>query len=88
MHPFFILGAIRMVLVPAVVAFFVLFAASKAEGFVKVLGNVLGYIILIIALVALAAMITAPLFGGHPFGLTGMWDMHPGPHWAGGPPPK
>jgi hypothetical protein len=55
-----------------ILAFFILFAASKAEGFVKLLGTVLGYGLLLVAVVAIAACVTRPMFGGKPFGM----DMH------------
>jgi hypothetical protein len=87
MHPFIFMDVVHHVILIAVLAFFVLFAASKADGFVKILGNVLGYLILICAVVWLVGCLTAPMFGGHPFGLD-MWGM--GPHWGymhGAPPP-
>lgn len=83
MFPFVFLDAIHHAIIVAVVAFFVLFAASKADGFVKILGNVLGWLLLIIAFLALVCGLSAPFFGGHPFGMEG-WGMHPGmmgPHW-------
>jgi hypothetical protein len=52
---------IHDIIVLAVVAFFVLFAASKAGGFVKLLGNVLGYLFLIGVALLIAAVVTAPL---------------------------
>ena len=84
MHPFFFMGVICHAIVLAVVAFFVLFAASKADGPVKLLGNVLGYLLLIGAVLCIVGAITAPLFGGHPFGITGPCIVHPGmgPHWG------
>jgi hypothetical protein len=89
MHPFFF-GAIHHVLVVAVVAFFVLFAASKADGFVKILGNVLGYLLLILAVLWIVWAATAPTFGGRVFGAPFMGDMHQGMGWGyhmQGPPP-
>jgi len=83
-------GVLHHVLVMAVVAFFVLFAASKAGGFVKILGNVLGYLLLILAVLSIVCVATAPMFGGHPFGLTVMERMHPGmmgPAWDHPPGP-
>ncbi len=75
MHPFFF-GAIHHVLLVAVFAFFVLFAASKAEGFVKILGNVLGYLLLIAAVLMILCAAIGPMFGGRPLGIMG--GMHPG----------
>ena len=77
MHPY-LFFAIHHALVLSVVAFFILFAASKANGFVKLLGNVLGYLLLVVALLCILCAATAPMFGGHPFGLTMMDHMHPG----------
>jgi hypothetical protein len=86
MHPFFFVGAIHHVLVVAVVAFFVLFAASKAEGFVKILGNVLGYLLLIFAVLLIVCATFAPTFGGHA-GFGGMhWGMGGAYHMQGPPP--
>lgn len=45
-------GAFHVILL-AVVAFFVLFAASRASGFVKILGNVLGYLLLVFSVLVL-----------------------------------
>ncbi len=84
MHPFFFIGAIHHAVLLAVLAFFVLFAASKADGFVKLLGNVLGYLLLICIVLWIVAIIVGPMLGIHPFGMMGFHDMHPGmgPHWT------
>ncbi|MBU6297119.1 MAG: hypothetical protein KGJ79_12760 [Alphaproteobacteria bacterium] len=95
MH-FYWFGAVHHVIVLALMAFFVLFAASKAEGFVKVLGQVLGYLLLIAALLWIVGCATAPMFGGHPFGMTfvertnapmmgPVWTSHPAPSPAATP---
>lgn len=80
-----ILHTVLHATVIAVIAFFILFAASKAEGFVGLLGRLLGYWVLLIAIAALA--------GGIYFGLNGkppgeMWHGHPGwmHHWGPGGP--
>ena len=65
MHPF-LFGVFHHALVVVVVAFFVLFAASKADGFVKLLGNVLGYLLLLLAVLLVVWLFAAPLFGWHP----------------------
>jgi branched-subunit amino acid transport protein AzlD len=86
MHPLFFFGAIHHVLVVAVVAFFVLFAASKAEGFVKSLGKVLGYLLLIFAVLLIVCAAFAPTFDGRTgFGAT-HWGMSWGYHMQGPPP--
>ena len=78
MHPLFLFGMIWHVTALAVLSFFVLFAASKAEGFVKLLGNVVGGWLLVLAALGIIGAATAPFVGGRPFGLPmGGW-MH---HW-------
>jgi hypothetical protein len=85
MYPWFFLGGLHHAIVAALVAFFVLFAAGKADGFVKILGNVLGWLVLIIAVLWLVGAATMPYFGGHPFGLSCLdAPSMMGPHW--GPP--
>ena len=55
----------------AIVGFFVLFAASKAEGLLKLIGNVLGIWLFVLAVLAIAAGL---LWGGHGYGMMG--DHH------------
>jgi hypothetical protein len=78
MFPFFFFGAVHHILIVAVVAFFVLFAAGKSDGFVKILGNVLGYLLLIAAVLMIVCAAFGPMLGGQWHDKTG-W-MHPG--WA------
>lgn len=83
MH-FFAIAALLHTLIVAIIAFFVLFAASKADGFVRLLGNVLGWILLIVAVLGL-------LFGIFHV-VTGKGPMMDGGHWMmpfdhRGPPP-
>ncbi len=86
MHEF-MMGAVLHTIVVAVVAFFVLFAASKADGFVRLLGVVLGWILLLGAAAGLIFGIYCGATGHQP-----PWDGHPGwmMRWhngaAGGPP--
>ena len=61
-----------------ILAFFVLFAAGKAEGLVKVLGTILGAWLILVAAVVIVAVVTRPMFGGKPFGLDGMHAWHDG----------
>ncbi len=70
MHPMMIAGAVLHVTLLAVVAFFVLYAAQKAQGLVKLLGNVVGVWLLILAVLAIAAAVAAPMFGGRPLGMS------------------
>ena len=90
MHAF-LFFAIHHAIVLSLVAFFVLIAASKADGFVKILGNLLGYLLLIAAILWVVGAATAPMLGGHPFGFSMMDHMRPGmgPGWdhPAGPPP-
>lgn len=69
MHSMMLVGVVLHVTLFLVLAFFVLFAAQKAEGLVKLLGNVVGVWLLILALLVIAACVTAPMFGGRPFGM-------------------
>lgn len=66
MHNFFLPGALLHVLAIAVAAFFILFAASKAEGFVRFLGNLLGWILLLGAILFLAVAVYTVTTGQHP----------------------
>ena len=69
MHSMMLVGVVLHVTLFLTLAFFVLFAAQKAEGLVKLLGNVVGVWLLILALLVIVAGVTAPMFGGRPFGL-------------------
>jgi hypothetical protein len=73
MH-FMIIGALLHVTVLGVIAFFILFAASRAEGFVALLGRLLGYWILLLALAGLAFGIFGAVTGRHMMGPG--WMMH------------
>lgn len=64
-----------------ILAFFVLFAAERAQGFVKLLGTVLGWWLVIVAVVIVVGCVTRPMFGGKPFGMDiagmhGSWMHH------------
>jgi hypothetical protein len=79
------IGIVLHATVILVVAFFVLFAAGKSEGLLKLFGTVLGLWIFVVAILAIAGPLSAPMFGGKPFGMDwhGMHD-----HWMhhdGGP---
>lgn len=69
MHPMMIVGVVLHVTLFAVLAFFVLFAAQKAQGLVKLLGNIVGVWLLLLAILIVVAGATAPVFGGRPFGM-------------------
>jgi hypothetical protein len=65
----FVVHALMSLTLIAVLAFFVLFAAQKADGLIRTLGRVLGVWLLILAVLAAAAAVTAPMMGGRPFGM-------------------
>jgi len=66
LHSFFLPGILLHAIALAIVAFFILFAASKSDGFVRVLGNLLGWILLLGALVILAAVVYGAATGQRP----------------------
>jgi hypothetical protein len=85
MHPFLFM-AIHHALIVAIVSFFILFAASKAGGFVQIFGNVLGYLLLLLAVLLIVWSVAAPLLGWH--GFYPHHDMmHPWNQPQQGPPP-
>ena len=55
-----------------VVAFFVLHFALKSEGRLKLFGQVLSGWLLLIAAIFVVGLVTAPFFGGRPFGMVRM----------------
>jgi hypothetical protein len=69
MHPMMVVGVVLHVTLFAVLAFFVLFAAQKAQGLVKLLGNIVGVWLLLLAVLVMLASASAPMFGGRPFGM-------------------
>lgn len=69
MHPHMIVGAVLHLTALAVLGFFVLFAASKAQGLIKWIGNILGVWLFLLVVVVVVGCATAPMFGGKPFGL-------------------
>lgn len=92
--PYF-LGGLVHATVLAIIGFFILFAATKAQGLVAAFGKILAAWILILAVLAVAGGATAPMFGGRPFGMpmmnqqAGEW-MRNCPYWQNQPstPPK
>jgi len=79
MH-FFAFAAVLHTIIVAVVAFFVLFAASKADGFVRLLGNVLGWLLLIAAVLGLVVGIIHVATGKPMMGEDHHW-MGEDHHW-------
>lgn len=78
MHPFILFGAVLHITAIAVIAFFVLFTASKAQGPVKTLGNVLGIWLLVLAVLVVIGAALAPMFGAQPFDFPMRDYMHHG----------
>ncbi|MBI3440190.1 MAG: hypothetical protein HY054_16320 [Proteobacteria bacterium] len=74
--PMFLVGMILHLTLILVLSFFVLFAAQKATGLVKLLGNVVGVWLLVLAILIIVAHATAPMFGGRIFGMGPMMDRH------------
>jgi len=74
MHMILFGGAVHVIAL-AVLAFFVLFAASKASGFVKMLGNVLGYLLLVLAVLVLMCRVLV-VVGVFPHGTLPADHMH------------
>ena len=87
----FIIGAVLHATVLGVIAFFVLFAAGKAEGFVSLLGRLLGFWLLLLAILSIAAGAYFHLKGGKPDEMGWMhghgWMHHWGPPDGAPPPP-
>ena len=86
---FMIFHVAAHVTVLLITAFFVLFSASKAEGLVKLLGTVLGLWLFLVSVLIVVACVTAPMFGGKPFGMD-MMAAHGGwmRHYEPPPAPK
>jgi hypothetical protein len=88
MH-FMLVGAVLHATVLGILAFFVLFAAGKASGFTALLGRLLGYWVLLLAVLGLVIGIGSAVTGKPMMGMMGdkPW-MH---HWDHmdhmGPPP-
>lgn len=69
---------IAHVTVLLIVAFFILFAASKAEGIISLFGNILGVWVIVIAILHVVAHFMPGTFGMKPGTMHGHW-MH---HWG------
>ena len=66
MHPVLIVGGILHATAVIVIAFFVLFAASKASGWLKILGTILGGWLIVLAILGIVIAAVAPSMGmGH-----------------------
>jgi hypothetical protein len=85
-----IVGAVLHATVLGIISFFILFAASKAEGFTAVLGKLLGSWVLLLAVLGLACGIYFGVTGKGPMGGPGWmhhWGPPPGPMMQPPPPP-
>ncbi|HVU20004.1 MAG TPA: hypothetical protein VHE09_04680 [Rhizomicrobium sp.] len=71
MHMEMLAHAILHATVAGVIGFFVLFAASKADGIVKLVGTLLGWWLWIIAVLSIVCVFVCPAMGGK-----GMGWMH------------
>jgi hypothetical protein len=65
--------AILHATVAGVLGFFVLFAASKASGIVKLVGTILGWWLWILALLSIVCVFVCPAMGGK---MGDKWGMH------------
>jgi len=80
MHAFWILGGLLHATAVLIIGFFVLFAASKSQGLLKLIGNLLGVWLFILAVLAVIAPV---LMGGPGAGVMG--PHHPWMHGGWGP---
>jgi hypothetical protein len=84
MHMHMLVGIVLHTTLLAIVGYALLFSASKASGVVALIGRVLGLWVFALAILSVAAVVTAPMFGGKPFGMEMMHDhggwMHHGDH--------
>jgi hypothetical protein len=65
--------AILHATVAGIIGFFVLFAASKADGIVKFVGTILGWWLWIIAVLSVVCVFVCPMMGDK---MGGHWGMH------------
>ncbi len=93
MHMHMVVGLVLHTTLLAIVGYALLWTAAKAEGFVALLGRLLGFWVLLIAVLSVVAAVAIHVSGGKLFGM----DLHdhdhgPGMHRWGppddmGPPP-
>jgi hypothetical protein len=77
MHPFLLIGGVLHATAALVIAFFVLFAASKATGLLKLMGAALGGWLIILAIAGLVFAALAPAGGTGRYHMGG-WMMQRG----------
>src|SRR5579864_5020851 len=90
-----LVGVILHVTVLAIIGYFLLFSASKAQGIDALIGRLLGLWVFLLAILSVLAVLGAPMFAGTPFGTELMrahggmmrqWDRS-GPSDQGAPSP-
>jgi len=73
MHIGILVHAVLHATVAGIIGFFVLFAASKAEGIVRFVGTILGWWLWIIAVLSIVCALVWPAMGDR---MAGHWGMH------------
>ena len=77
-----LVGIVLHVTVLSIVGYALLWTASKAEGIVALIGRLLGLWVFLLAILSIVAVVSAPMFGGKPFGIDMMHGHdHGGPGW-------
>src|SRR5689334_7943672 len=79
MDPQLIIHATAAATVLFIVAFLILAIAERSIGFANVFGKLIAVWLTIVGLVAVAGALTAPKFGGKPFGLDLPFAGHSAP---------
>ena len=69
-----LVGIVLHVTVLAIVGYLLLWTASKAQGVVAFIGWLLGLWVFVLAILSVVAVMSAPMFGGRPFGMEMMRD--------------
>ncbi|MBL6854427.1 MAG: hypothetical protein ISS15_16590 [Alphaproteobacteria bacterium] len=73
-----IVGAVLHGTILAVIGYALLFSATRTAGITALIGRLLGIWLFILAILGIVAAVTAPMFGGKPFGIDMGPPMH---HW-------
>lgn len=73
MNPYLILDATAAATVLFIAAFLILAIAERSIGFANIFGKLLAVWLTLVGLAAVAGALTAPKFGGKPFGLEVPW---------------
>ncbi len=89
--PYLIIHATAAATVLFIVAFLILAVAERSIGFANVFGKLIAVWLSLVGLLAVAGALTAPKFGGKPFGLDLPFARHAAPpaeQPAAPPPPE